>query len=154
MRENGRIAAIRDDTIIVEMMPKASARCAACRCCGDAASGGGHRLTLRRGDHARLADAAEGDLVTLDLALPNAGLAAFLLFGLPLLTLLAGAVIAAWLAPERESTVVLGGGAGLVFGGLCVWAAGRSIETRPGGVTVVEVEKASTAAKENPSSMV
>jgi positive regulator of sigma E activity len=139
MQETGRILRLDAKHAVLAVTPHDPGRCGSCGCCGGAGATS-RELVLNRSDHPELADARESDAVVFRIDAPNAGVAAAILFGLPLICLGAGALLA-WHVTRSETGAILGGGAGFFLGGAGVWLAGRLLQRAGRGVRIESLRR-------------
>lgn len=136
IEQEARVRAVDGD--IAEVVVMRQSTCGGCQAksgCGTALVGDlfpNREMALRldNSQHARA-----GDLVMIGLPEASLQIAALLLYGLPLLTLIAGAMAGQWLAQSigtaLEPTAILAGLLGLIAGLTAARALGRRNDTRP-----------------------
>ncbi|MHC4870790.1 MAG: SoxR reducing system RseC family protein, partial [Planctomycetota bacterium] len=115
--EKGIIEKIESDAVLIKLKPDNPESCKSCSGCSSS-SGSTHTLRLSMEDNPLLAHAKEGDTVTVEINLPNQAAAAALMFGLPLTNMIIGGIIARLLMPQSDPALLIGGAAGLTFGGI------------------------------------
>ncbi len=136
MQESATVAENNGACVTLRMDAGHHSACGRCGLCS--AGPGGDRFLDLPAD-GPLREAKPGDRVDIELTAPNAAVVALVVFGLPLLGLVAGALVGVqWYA---DAGLLVGGAVGLGVGAGLTWAVSRALQ-RSGrvGARVVSVE--------------
>lgn len=131
--EQGIIKKVESDSVLIQLKPKNPESCKSCGCCGTPNSND-HILRLSMKDNPSLKEAKEGNIVTLEINLPNQAIAAALLFGLPLTNMIFFGIAAGILFPQNDPALLIGGAAGLILGGMELTVISRVVPGFKGAI--------------------
>ena len=140
VRETGVVAQVEGDEVVLRVEPADSSRCGSCHACS--AAGACRQLRV-----ANTQALAEGDAVTVQIALPARMMSALLLFAAPFGGLLAGWLVATGIlrlvAPSHDGDAIptLAAVAGFVATFVLAGWYDRRWRRRHGGVTIVRVDR-------------
>lgn len=137
--EKAVVEKIESDSALLRIKPENPQDCESCGCC-KAIGTQQHLVRLSFSDNPLLTDLKQGDIVTLEIALPNQALAAALLFGLPLGNMVLFGILGRFIFPENEIALVAGGVLGLIIGGLDVMVLNRLMPALKKGIKVISVD--------------
>lgn len=128
MESRGVVTGCRDHVCRVLLLADGcdASSCAGCGMCAGHGKANGRELSVP-------GDWPVGTSLRLSIEQPNPGLAAAVLFGLPLIGLFVGGAVGGMAAPQAAWSLILGGASGVVAGGLLAAGLARfcpSLQTR------------------------